>query len=124
MYLEKGPIALPAGRSGRRYRAGARCPPRVKVGVHEVELKLSKLWAYQSLRSFGRRTGDGSENPDIAIVPIATQKTESCQIVVTEPFSAKVSDGHTAAKMEEGIIRADRHSTGVQVAKFRQQFGW
>jgi hypothetical protein len=37
-----------------------------------------------------RRRGDRGENTDIATVPIA-KEAAGCQVVVTEPFSAKVS---------------------------------
>jgi hypothetical protein len=55
---------------------------------------------------------DRGEYSDIAVVPIATELA-SRQLVVTEPFSAKVSDSHAAAKMEERIVRTDRNSACV-----------
>src|SRR4051812_34987833 len=66
---------------------------------------------------------DRGEYSDIAVVPIATELA-SRQLVVTEPFSAKVSDSHAAAKMEERVVRTDRNSAGVQVAQLDQQLGW
>jgi hypothetical protein len=49
---------------------------------------------------------DPREHPGIAVVPIATEAV-SRQLVVIEPFAAKVSDGHSAAKMEERPVRTD-----------------
>ena len=66
---------------------------------------------------------DRGENPNIALVPNAQQAARR-QLVVTESFSAKVPDGHAATKMEERIVRTDRNSAGVQVAKLRQYIGW
>jgi hypothetical protein len=58
---------------------------------------------------------DRGENPDIAIVPVAKEAARG-QLGVTQSFSAEVSDGHAAAKMEERRVRTDRNSAGVQVA--------
>src|SRR5438874_1446215 len=69
-----------------------------------------------------RRIAAIAEYSDIAVVPIATELA-SRQLVVTEPFSAKVSDSHTAAKMEERVVRTDRNSPRVQVAQLREQVG-
>ena len=52
-------------------------------------------------------------------VPIAAETAASRQFVVAEPFSAKVPDSHAAAKVEEGIVRTDAHSAGVQVTQLR-----
>ena len=61
--------------------------------------------------------------PDIARVPIA-KETAGRQVAVIEPFAAKVSDGHSAAEMEERRVRTDGDTAGVQVANFRRDFGW
>jgi hypothetical protein len=45
-----------------------------------------------------------AEHPDIAAVPIAAQRATCCQLRIREPLSAKVSDNHAAAKVEEGSI--------------------
>ena len=67
-----------------------------------------------------RRIAAIAEYSDIAVVPIATELA-SRQLVVTEPFSAKVSDDHDGSKTEERLIRTDRTSAGVQVAQLDRQ---
>jgi hypothetical protein len=83
---------------------------------------LPRLRADQRLRSSDRRRGDPGEDPDITPIPI-TKETAGRQIIVTEPFSTKISDGQAAPKMEERRVRTDRFSAGVQVAQLRQDFG-
>jgi hypothetical protein len=56
---------------------------------------------------------DHGEYRDIAVVPTGAQ-----------PLSAKVSDRHAAAKMEERRIRTDGKSAGVQVAQLCLDCGW
>jgi len=70
--------------------------------------------------SSDRRRGDRGEHPDAATVPIAAQAAARCQLVITEPFSAKVPNGQAAAKMEERRVRTDGDTVGVQVAQLRQ----
>jgi hypothetical protein len=66
------------------------------------------------VRVSGRR--NRGEYPDIAVVPIA-KETAGCQFIVTWPFSAKVPDGHAAAKMKERVVRTDGNSAGVEVVQ-------
>jgi hypothetical protein len=55
---------------------------------------------------------------------LAAEPGVDCQIPVTKPFRAEVTDGHATAKTEESVVRADRNSPGERVAKFPQNFGW
>jgi hypothetical protein len=43
----------------------------------------------------------------------AAERAVGCQFAVTEPLSAKVSDAHAAAEMEEGEVGTDWKSAGV-----------
>jgi hypothetical protein len=71
-----------------------------------------------------RSRGDRCEDTDVAVVPVPAEvasKSETVfQVVVTEPLSAKIADGHAAAEMEKGGIDADRSTAGVQAAQLRK----
>jgi hypothetical protein len=76
------------------------------VGLNETESELPRLRPADR-RLPDRRRGDRGKDTDIATVPIAAERAVGCQFAVTEPLSAKVSDAHAAAEMEEGWVRTD-----------------
>jgi hypothetical protein len=85
---------------------------QISTGLDEAEVELPRLWADRRLRPSHRRSGDPGEDPDITHVPIA-KEAAGCQFVVTEPFSAKVSHGQAAPKMEERRVGTDGDSSSV-----------
>jgi len=107
-------------------RAAAPRPKRSLNRFQRGSMKLNwscrGLWADRRLRpSHRRRRSDRGEDTDIAPVPIAAEGAVNCQIIVTEPFSAKVPNGHAAAKMKNagsesiGIPRACRSRSFAKI---------
>jgi hypothetical protein len=60
--------------------------------------------ALSCLRPAGQGSCYRGEYADIAVVPIAAQRTICCQLFIMEPLPAKVPDNHAATKVEEGSI--------------------
>jgi hypothetical protein len=100
--------AVDAALMGQRFLAQTRLRPKAKnIPRHNVSHN-------GALRRLDRRadagttwrSSDRGEDLDIASVPIA-KETVTCQLVVSEPFPAKVPHDHAAAKMEERRLRLD-----------------